>query len=85
MSNSSFSSDKAFKASPNPTSGMLQLAGKNIANVEVYDVLGKQVFANNYSALNNVEVNLASLNNGVYMVKVTNTQGNSSTIKVIKQ
>jgi photosystem II stability/assembly factor-like uncharacterized protein len=85
MSNSSFSNDKAFTASPNPTSGMLQLAGKNIANVEVYDVLGKQVFANNYSALNNVEVNLASLNNGVYMVKVTNTQGNSSTIKVIKQ
>ncbi|MEY2691615.1 MAG: hypothetical protein RIT03_5, partial [Bacteroidota bacterium] len=38
-----------------------------------------------YSSLNNVTVNLASLNNGVYMVKVTNATGNSSTIKVVKQ
>lgn len=85
LANPTFSNDKAFTASPNPTSGLLQLSGKNIATVNVYDVLGKQVFANNYSALSNVEINMAALNNGVYMVKVTNAQGNASTIKVIKQ
>lgn len=84
LANSTFSSDKAFSVSPNPTSGALTIAGKNIANVTVYDILGKQISSTNYSALNNVEMNIASLNNGVYMVRVTNTQGNTSTAKVVK-
>ena len=85
LANATFSNDRTFIASPNPTSGILNLSGKNIANVVAFDVLGKQVFSRDYSSLSNVEMNLSSLNNGVYMVKVTNTQGNSSTIKVIKQ
>lgn len=84
LATSTFSNDKAFTVSPNPTSGALTLAGKNIANVTVYDILGKQISSTNYSALNNVEMNIASLNNGVYMIKVTNTQGNTSTAKVVK-
>jgi len=80
-----FSNDKAFTASPNPTSGMVQLSGKNISTVTVYDVLGKQVLNSNYSALNTVSLDMSSFNNGVYMVKVVNAQGSSSTIKVVKQ
>ena len=80
-----FSNDKAFTATPNPTTGLLNLAGKNINQVIVYDLLGKQVSTNNYSAINNVSINLGSLNAGVYMVKVTNSLGSSSTIKVVKQ
>ena len=81
----SFSNDNLFTATPNPTTGLLELSGKNISNVIVYDILGKQVSATNYSALNNVSLNLSALNNGVYMVKVTNNTGNTSTIKVVKQ
>jgi photosystem II stability/assembly factor-like uncharacterized protein len=80
-----FSNDKAFTASPNPTSGMVQLSGKNISSVVVYDVLGKQISNTNYSSLNNVTLDMSSFNNGVYMVKVANTQGSSSTIKIVKQ
>jgi photosystem II stability/assembly factor-like uncharacterized protein len=80
-----FSGDKAFTASPNPTSGLIQLSGKSISNVVVYDVLGKQVSNTNYSALNTVSLDLSSFNNGVYMVKVANAAGNASTIKVVKQ
>lgn len=72
-------------ASPNPTSGNFEINGKNIANVTVYDVLGKQVFNANYGSLDTVKVDLGSLNNGVYMVKVANSAGAQSTIKVVKQ
>jgi photosystem II stability/assembly factor-like uncharacterized protein len=80
-----FQETKAITASPNPTTGVLNIAGKNISHVAVYDILGKEVSNTNYSALNNVALNLSSLNAGVYMVKVSNNTGSASTIKVVKQ
>ena len=85
LANVDFQSGKAFTAYPNPTNGVLEVAGKNIVNVAVYDILGKQVVNNNYTSLNSVNLNLGSLNAGVYMVKVTNDAGATSTIKVVKQ
>lgn len=85
LATSTFSKDKAFTASPNPTSGMLQIAGKNIDNVTAFDVLGKQVLNANFSSLNNVDLNLSALNSGIYIVKVTNNGGAVSTLKVVKQ
>lgn len=80
-----FASTKAITVSPNPTSGMLNIAGKNVSQVSVFDILGKQVSNNNYSAVDNVALNMSSLNAGVYMVKVTNNAGSTSTVKVVKQ
>lgn len=85
LATTTFSNDKAITAYPNPTSGSLELNGKNITQVSVYDILGKQISTTNYGTLSNVTLNLASLNNGIYMVKVTNNLGNTSTIKVVKQ
>lgn len=80
-----FSNDNAFKASPNPTTGFVALSGKNITNVVITDVLGKQVSTTNYSSLSNVNLDLTAVNAGLYMVKVTNNEGNVSTLKVVKQ
>jgi len=80
-----FSNDNAFVASPNPTTGNLDLTGKDISNVVVFDVLGKQVINSNYTSLSKVSLNLTGFNSGIYMVKVTNTAGAVSTIKVVKQ
>jgi photosystem II stability/assembly factor-like uncharacterized protein len=85
LSTNTFSNDKAFKASPNPTTGLVELTGKNISNVVVTDILGKQVSNANYTSLNSVNVDMTSLNAGMYMVKVTNNEGNTSTIKVVRQ
>lgn len=74
-----------FTASPNPTSGNLEIAGQNIANVAVYDILGKQVSNANFGSLNTANINMTSLNSGIYMVKVTNNVGATATIKVVKQ
>jgi photosystem II stability/assembly factor-like uncharacterized protein len=84
LANTTFSNDKAFTATPNPTSGNLNIAGKNISNVAVYDILGKQVSNDNFSSLNNASINMSALNSGVYMVKVTSSTGASSTIKVVR-
>jgi len=80
-----FASAKTISATPNPTTGILNVVGKSINNIAVYDLLGKQVSNTNYSTLSNVALNLSSLNAGVYMVQVTNDLGASSTIKVVKQ
>jgi len=80
-----FQSTKAITASPNPTTGILEIAGKNIANVTAFDILGKQVVNTNYTAMDKVTLNLSAFNSGIYMVKVSNNAGAVSTIKVVKQ
>ena len=80
-----FQATKAITASPNPTTGILNIAGKNISNVTAFDILGKQVSTANYTSLDNVTLNLSGMNSGIYMVKVTNNAGAVSTIKVVKQ
>ncbi|MFT3793854.1 T9SS type A sorting domain-containing protein [Flavobacterium sp.] len=79
-----FQETKAFTASPNPTSGDLNINGKNISSVAIFDILGKQVANYNFGSVNAATVNMGSLNAGVYMVKVSNNEG-TSTLKVVKQ
>lgn len=85
LSNDSFDNAAKVVATPNPTSGLLNLAGQNINQVIVTDILGKVVSTNNFNALNNVSIDLSSFNSGVYFVKVSNDANSSSTIKVVKQ
>ena len=67
----------APKIYPNPSSGLIFIETFTPLNLEIYDLLGKLVFA---SVLNNSS-NLI-LNNGVYIVK-TNSKGKIFTQKVI--
>lgn len=85
LPNKSFSGDKLFSAYVDNATRTLFVNGKNISNVTVYDVLGKQVFNGSYTSVDIVSINVDSFNSGVYMVKVANAEGNTSTIKVIKQ
>lgn len=85
LANETFSNDKAFTASPNPTSGLVTIAGKGISNVVITDVLGKQVANTNFTSVESATIDMSSYNAGVYLVKVTNANGNASTIKVVRQ
>ena len=85
LATSTFTKDSNFSVALNQTSGVLTVNGKDIANVTVYDILGKQVASQSATDSSSVEVNVSSLNSGLYMVTVTNTLGNASTIKVVKQ
>ena len=77
-----FSKDKLFSA--NISNKVLEVYGKDITNVTLFDVLGKQVLNNNFTSVTNASLNVDSLNSAVYLVKVTNNLGNTSTIKVVK-
>lgn len=84
LANEVFTNDKGFTALINSTTGMLEITGKNIANVSVFDVLGKQIYNGNFSSVDAAAINAGSFNNGIYLVKVTNNTGAASTVKVVK-
>jgi photosystem II stability/assembly factor-like uncharacterized protein len=75
-----------FSATPNPTNGMLQVANDNanITDVVVYDLLGKQVYAGKFSALNQVDLDLTPLTAGAYILTATADNGAKQTIKIMK-
>nr|WP_315147482.1 T9SS type A sorting domain-containing protein [uncultured Flavobacterium sp.] len=87
LKNPSFDSNKQIAAYPNPTNGMLNLNSETslIKEVSVFDLLGKQVYKSNFSALNNVNLDLKSLQNGAYLLKVTSDSGKTETIKIMKK
>lgn len=81
LATKSFSKNNLFSAYI--SNGSLNVIGKNITNVTVYDVLGKQVIASNFASTTNATLTTTNFNTGVYLVKVTDNAGNTSTIKVM--
>lgn len=86
LKNPSFDSNNKIAAYPNPTNGTLYLNSETsqIKEASVFDLLGKQVYKSNFSALNNVSLDLKSLQTGAYLLKVTSDSGKTETIKIIK-
>ncbi|WP_417369016.1 T9SS type A sorting domain-containing protein [Flavobacterium beibuense] len=69
---------------PNPVSNILTLSNANtISNVEVYNLLGQKVVANNFSNTE-IQIDLSNLETGIYMVKVS-SQETQKTIRIQKQ
>ena len=82
----SFEADKQIVAYPNPTNGILKINSNNslIKEVSVYDLLGKEVFNSKFSPLNNVNLDLNSLQAGNYILKTTSDSGKTETTKILK-
>lgn len=80
--------------SPNPNNGFFELSMKNFAelengkiNVDVLDINGRLVYQNEYNisnSLSTISINLTTISNGVYFVKVSNN-GHFETLKFIKE
>ncbi len=76
----------AFSISPNPGRDKLNLKLSklnNNASVEVFDVLGKKIYADRIYAMTKV-VNVSQWNNGVYLVRLTTDSG-TQTKRFVKQ
>jgi len=70
---------------PNPVYNTLNIKNVNtIANVQILNVIGQEVISNAYNA-KSVSINTEVLTNGVYFVKVTNTNGQTSVTKIVKK
>ena len=75
-----------FKISPNPSSRELNLNLSrldNNTNVEVFDVLGKKIYADRIENLNK-SIDVSQWNNGVYLVRLTSDNG-TQTKRFVKQ
>jgi hypothetical protein len=67
---------------PNPTNGIFNMAFKNDVNsIKVVDILGKVVYSEKIalaSADTTKKIDLSNLNNGLYIVSVSNDNGTSN-------
>ena len=75
------------KLFPNPTNGNLTLVLDNIYDditIKIRDVNGKMVSTKNYRSTQNISFELKEAR-GVYIIDVSNNEGNSAKLRVIKK
>ena len=70
---------------PNPANDVVNIKGSGISKVVAFDILGKQVVSQEFSAQEEVSVNVSSLRTGMYVLQVTNDLGATETIKFAKK
>ncbi len=76
---------EAMDIYPNPTTGLINVIlpdDEVITKLSVYNITGNLVYSN--SAFNGDAIDLSTLSNGVYFVKI-NSGGKTSTVKLIKK
>ncbi|MEL6812915.1 MAG: T9SS type A sorting domain-containing protein, partial [Bacteroidota bacterium] len=71
---------------PNPTDGQLNIVSPQepITRIEVYDVRGRKVRAIDYNRLKAVQIDISTLDNSMYFLKI-NTLRENITKRVIKK
>jgi uncharacterized repeat protein (TIGR01451 family) len=73
-----------FNFYPNPVKNTLTISNAStINNLEITSVLGQKMLSKKVNELH-TEINLSSLSNGIYFVKVT-SEGQEKTVKIIKE
>jgi photosystem II stability/assembly factor-like uncharacterized protein len=82
----SFDLKNQITAYPNPTNGILNINSENslIKEASIFDLLGRKVYKPKFSVLNNVTLDLHSLQTGAYILKVTSDSGETETMKIMK-
>ena len=68
------------KLYPNPTSGNFTVEGANVANVEVYNLVGQKVYQEQGSVVN---IDASQWNKGIYLVNITHDNGAVETKKLV--
>jgi agmatine/peptidylarginine deiminase len=66
---------------PNPVNNVLAVKGDNIVKVAIFNALGQEIV----TVENRNEIDVTSLNNGLYFVRVTDANGNVSVNKIVKE
>jgi Secretion system C-terminal sorting domain/Ig-like domain CHU_C associated len=81
---SDFDANTSMKVYPNPFNNIVNISIDSNATLEVYDLVGKQIqkqkIENGFS-----QIDLSNYSSGVYMMKVTNENNQTKTLKVIKK
>jgi uncharacterized repeat protein (TIGR01451 family) len=80
--------DAQFMMMPNPASNQVNLVFDTVESsieVAVYDMLGKLVLTHKTEHVSSVPVNISSLDNGIYFVKIKDSNGQLGLKKLIKE
>lgn len=78
-----FEKDKT-EISPNPTQGLVRVLGNNINAISLIDLSGKTIKSLSYIPTDKIDLDITSLENGMYLIKIYDTSGKVSTEKIIK-
>ena len=69
---------------PNPTTGNFTVEGANVAQVEVYNLVGQKVYTSHLSPLTSqFNINASGWNKGIYLVNITDNNGAIETKKLV--
>ena len=74
--------DSQWRIFPNPATQVLHVEGSNIAEITLYSAIGELVYSGR-PANSHTEINVADLVRGIYMVRITTHDGQTSVKKVI--
>jgi hypothetical protein len=76
---------KSIQIFPNPTSEIITIASNQVfETINVFDISGKMVYSQtNNTKQNNLELDLSSLNNGIYFIHTQNANGEVSKSKIV--
>ena len=89
LSADDFDTLNSVRIFPIPTKGKLTISNiqnKNVSTVEVYSTLGQLVnHLNLKEGLSFVDLNLETLHNGMYLLKINTVEGQSKTQKLVVQ
>lgn len=83
LSSSDFETNTAVTIYPNPSNGIFNIESQENMSIEVYDIIGKLILSQKLSVGTN-SFDISNFNTGVYLLKVTNDNGNIQTHKLIK-
>ncbi|KIM09722.1 MAG: hypothetical protein KU29_00220 [Sulfurovum sp. FS06-10] len=83
LSSSDFENNTTVTIYPNPSNGIFNVEAQETSTIEVYDLIGKLIL-NQKLAVGTNSFDISNFNTGIYLLKVTNDNGNSQTHKLIK-
>ena len=73
-----------FSIVPNPTRGTIRIIGTAAGEtIQIINSIGKMVYTKTAQD-NSEKINLSHLSNGIYLVMITDEDGNNKTQKIIK-
>jgi choice-of-anchor B domain-containing protein len=71
-----------FTLSPNPVSDYVIVSGENgINKIEIFDILGKNIFTSNYNAVIDTSLDVSRFQKGLYFVKINDLPAQKMIVK----
>lgn len=70
---------------PNPTTGLINFTGIQISEIYIFDLLGKDVYHSRFDNAYTASADVSTLQKGIYMAKVIDSEGLIKTVKIIKE